>query len=101
MPIRVEQRRIDGRMRYRVVGIVWGGTRPVDRLGSASDRAIRGTPFTCARRRAPITPGRCGITGGVRRARLYDIALRAADPAVRTRRLDLSFYIRRVRIDEV
>ena len=31
----------------------------------------------------------------------YDIALRVADPSVRTRRLDLSFYIRRVRIDEV
>jgi hypothetical protein len=32
---------------------------------------------------------------------LYDISLRAADPAVRTRRLDLSFYIRRVRVDEI
>jgi len=31
----------------------------------------------------------------------YDIALRVADPSVRTRRLDLSFYVRRVRIDEV
>ena len=32
MPVRVEQRRVDGRIEYRVVGIVWGGTRPVDRL---------------------------------------------------------------------
>jgi hypothetical protein len=32
---------------------------------------------------------------------LYSIALTAADPSVRTRRLDVSFYVRRVYIDEV
>ncbi len=32
MPMRVEQRRVDGATEYRVVGIVWGGTAPVDRL---------------------------------------------------------------------
>ena len=31
----------------------------------------------------------------------YDITLKAADRAVRTRRLDVSFYIRRVKIDEI
>ena len=31
----------------------------------------------------------------------YTISLRCADPAVRTRRLDLFYYSRRVRIDEV
>ena len=32
---------------------------------------------------------------------VYNIALRAADTAIRTRRLDVSFYVRRVVIDEV
>ena len=32
---------------------------------------------------------------------LYNIALTAADPSIRTRRLDVSFYVRRVIIDEV
>ena len=32
MPIRVEKRRMPGGLEYRIVGIVWGGSKPVDRL---------------------------------------------------------------------
>ena len=32
---------------------------------------------------------------------IYNIALHAADPSIRTRRLDVSYYVRRVVIDEV
>jgi len=32
MPVRVEQRRVNGATEYRVVGIVWGGAAPVDQL---------------------------------------------------------------------
>ena len=31
-PIRVEKRRTPSGLEYRIVGIVWGGTRPIDRL---------------------------------------------------------------------
>jgi hypothetical protein len=31
----------------------------------------------------------------------YSISLKAADPSIRTRRLDMYFYTRRVRIDSV
>ncbi|MEZ5293974.1 MAG: molybdopterin-dependent oxidoreductase [Vicinamibacterales bacterium] len=100
MPIRVEQRRVDGRLEYRIVGIVWGGHAPVDRLVIRFGPRDAGTPVrvcsTTARtwtlwthRWRPSEPG------------YYDISLKVADPAVRTRRLDLSFYIRRVRIDAV
>ncbi|MGE0122903.1 MAG: molybdopterin-dependent oxidoreductase [Vicinamibacterales bacterium] len=101
-PIRVEQRRVDGRIEYRVVGIVWGGTRPVDRLVIRFGPRDPGTPFAvCPAPRThriwslwsyrwrPDAPG------------YYDIGLRVADPSVPTRRLDLSYYVRRVRIDEV
>jgi DMSO/TMAO reductase YedYZ molybdopterin-dependent catalytic subunit len=102
MPIRVEQRRIDGRLEYRVVGIVWGGTAAVDRLmirfatrDSVMPVRVCPPPAThhtwalWTHRWRPAEPG------------YYDITLKVADPAVRTRRLDLSFYIRRVRIDEI
>ncbi len=102
MPIRIEQRRVDGRTEYRIVGIVWGGARPVDRLVIRLGSRDAGTPVRVCpapattrtwtlwtHRWRPTEPG------------YYDISLRAADPSVRTRRLDLSFYIRRVRIDEV
>jgi hypothetical protein len=102
MPIRVEKRRLDGRLEYRVVGIVWGGDRPVDRLMIRFRAGEQPTPFqVCPAPRThrmwslwdyrwrPAEPG------------LYNIALTAADPAIRTRRLDVSFYVRRVLIDDV
>jgi DMSO/TMAO reductase YedYZ molybdopterin-dependent catalytic subunit len=101
-PIRIEKRRLDGRLQYRVVGIVWGGDRPVDRLLIRFSAREQPTPFTICPapqthrtwslweyRWRPTEPG------------TYDIVLKAADPTIRTRRLDLSFYIRRVVIDEV
>lgn len=101
MPVRVEQRRVNGVTEYRVVGIAWGGAAPVDRLLIRFGGRDAGTPVRVwpaptthhtwslwTHRWRPTEPG------------YYDISLRTADAAVRTRRLDLSFYIRRVRIDE-
>jgi DMSO/TMAO reductase YedYZ molybdopterin-dependent catalytic subunit len=101
-PVRIEKRRLDGRLEYRIVGIVWGGDRPAERLmirfnagESPQTFAICPRPSTHRTwslweyRWRPHAPG------------IYDIVLKAADPAVRTRRLDISFYIRRVVIDEV
>jgi DMSO/TMAO reductase YedYZ molybdopterin-dependent catalytic subunit len=102
MPVRVEKRRLDGRLEYRVVGIVWGGDRPVDRLMIRFRAGDEPKPFpVCPPRQThrtwsiweyrwrPTSPG------------VYNIALTAADPTIRTRRLDVSFYVRRVVIDEI
>lgn len=102
MPVRVEQRRVDGRTEYRIVGIVWGGASPVDRLlirfGSRDPGApVQVCPAPVSARSwtlwsyrwQPTEPG------------YYDITVKAADQTVRTRRLDVSFYIRRVKVDEV
>jgi DMSO/TMAO reductase YedYZ molybdopterin-dependent catalytic subunit len=101
-PIRVEKRRVDGRLEYRILGIVWGGERPVDRLMIRFRAGDAPQPFTlCPAPRThrtwslweywwrPTAPG------------LYSITLTAADSAIRTRRLDVSFYVRRVLIDEI
>ena len=102
MPIRVEQWRVECTTEYRVVGIAWGGTVPVDQFVIRFGPRDRGTPVRVCpppatahtwalwtHRWRPDEPG------------YFDISLKAADATVRTRRLDLSFYIRRVRIDEV
>jgi DMSO/TMAO reductase YedYZ molybdopterin-dependent catalytic subunit len=99
-PVRVEKRRFNGSIEYRVVGIVWGGDRPVDRLLIRFKAGETPQPFALCPvprthrmwsvweyRWRPNQPG------------VYDIALRAADPSIRTRRLDISFYVRRVVID--
>jgi DMSO/TMAO reductase YedYZ molybdopterin-dependent catalytic subunit len=102
MPIRVEQRRVGGRVEYRVVGVIWGGTRVVDQLVIRFGTRDPGTPFAvCPAPRShhawslwtyrwrPESPG------------YYDITLRPADASVPARRLDLAFYVRRVRIDAI
>ena len=102
MPVRVEQRLIDGVTEYRIVGIVWGGSAPVEQLVLRTGprdpgRVVRVCPAPVTHqswslwthRWRPSEPG------------YYDLSLKVADPAVPTRRLDLSFYIRRVRIDDV
>ena len=101
-PVRVEQRRVDGRLEYRVVGIAWGGTEPVGPADPLRLARPRGSRSRSARRRPRPPPGRSGPTAGRHcEPGTYNIALKCADPSVRTRRLDMSFYTRRVRIDEV
>ncbi|MEZ5416488.1 MAG: molybdopterin-dependent oxidoreductase [Vicinamibacterales bacterium] len=102
MPIRVEQRRVNGALVYDIVGIVWGGTAPVDQLVIRFGSRDRGVPVRVCP--APVSAATWALwTHRWRPAApgYYDISLRTADPAVASRRLDLSFYIRRVRIDEV
>lgn len=102
MPVRVEQWRVGGRIEYRVVGVVWGGERPVDRLVIRFGSRDAGTPFAvCPAPRSHHTWSLWTYRWQPAEPGYYDISLRVADPAVRTRRLDLSFYIRRVSIDEV
>jgi DMSO/TMAO reductase YedYZ molybdopterin-dependent catalytic subunit len=99
-PIRVEQRRLNGAVHYRIVGIVWGGqTRARDlqiRFGSRDPwRPLEVCPATASNtawalwsyRWTPTEPG------------VYNIAIKSADSSVRTRRLDMFFYARRVRVD--
>jgi hypothetical protein len=60
------------------------------------------TPFTlCPAPRTHQTWSLWSYRWRPAEAGLYSIALSAADRSIRTRRLDVSFYVRRVFIDEV
>lgn len=101
-PIRVEKRRIGDRLEYRIVGIVWGGDRPVDRLMIRFRAGEEPKPFPlCPAPRTHRTWSLWEYRWQPTEPGLYSIALTAADPRIRTRRLDVSFYVRRVVIDEV
>lgn len=101
-PVRVEKRKTPTGIEYRIVGIVWGGARPVDRLAIrfAKDQAF--TPFSICPapkthvmwslweyRWKPAAPG------------TYDIALEVPDHSVPQRRLKSGYYLRQVKIDEI
>jgi len=105
VPVRVEKWIAKGRVVYRVIGILWGGTSPPGPTNALSIRFRSNLPWArvddCPLPAStdtwsvwthvwrPDSPGR------------YTIVLRVDDKRIRTRRLDLFFYAREVQIDEV
>lgn len=101
-PVRVEKRKAANGLEYRIVGIVWGGARPVDRLAIRCGKDEAFTPFSICPgpkthkmwslweyRWKPTAPG------------TYDIALEVPDPSIPQRRLETGYYMRQVRIGEI
>ena len=101
-PIRLERRRVNGTLEHHVVGIVWGGTKPVSTMEIRFNARDAWKPIDLC---PPPTSTRAWSLWTYRwkptEPGIYNIALRYPDPTIRTRRLDLFFYTRRVRIDEV
>jgi DMSO/TMAO reductase YedYZ molybdopterin-dependent catalytic subunit len=101
MPIRVEKWLVEGKIKYRVAGILWGGSRPVDTLEirfNPEEDYVRVDSFKQTSNDpwsfwthawTPRVPG------------TYMIRLRVKDPAVTTKRLDSGYYVRSVEITEV
>ena len=100
--IRVEKRQGPAGLEYRIVGIVWGGARVVDRLAIQFNPGQPWQPFdVCpaplstrtwslwSYRWKPSAPG------------VYSIALGVPDASVPQRRLDSGYYVRQVSVDEV
>lgn len=101
MPIRVEKWLVNSRVEYRIIGILWGGSQPVKAL------QIRFNPdedFVAVENIQRTTSDSWTLwthTWTPRKPNTYVICLRVADPSVRTRRLDMGFYLRTVRITDV
>jgi DMSO/TMAO reductase YedYZ molybdopterin-dependent catalytic subunit len=101
-PVRVEKRKGPDGIDYRIVGILWGGTKPVDRLAIRFGKDQAATPFSVCPapkthvmwslweyRWKPAAPG------------TYDIYLEVPDKTVPQRRLNSGYYMRQVVIDQV
>jgi DMSO/TMAO reductase YedYZ molybdopterin-dependent catalytic subunit len=102
MPIRLEKWAIEGRLAYRVVGVMWGGSKPTSAL---EIRFHPDEPFVpvshCPKPESTRTWSLWWHLWRPKSPRTYDIVLRAGDPTIRTRRLDLFYYARKVVVDEV
>ena len=101
MPIRVEKWLVGGKIKYRVVGILWGGTQPVKELQIRFNPEEDYVPVDHVSQKendpwsfwthawSPKSPG------------TYSIRLMVKEPRVRTRRLDSGYYVRTVDVSEV
>lgn len=102
MPVRVEKWIVDGRPEYHITGIVWGGSTPTNAL---SIRFKSGGAWTriddCPLPVSTLTWSLWTHTWRPTEAGRYQIVLRVDDRSIRTRRLDVFFYVREVVIDEV
>ena len=101
MPICVEKWFADGRIKYRVVGILWGGSRLVKALEirfNPEEDYVRVTHFSQTTNDPwsfwshVWTPKATGT---------YLIRLRVTDPPVETKRLDSGHYVRSVEVTEL
>jgi DMSO/TMAO reductase YedYZ molybdopterin-dependent catalytic subunit len=101
MPVRVEKWHLGGNIKYRVVGIAWGGSRPASglqiRFNPEEDyvavddfSASKNDPWTMwTHAWSPKAPG------------TYSIRLAVKDASISARRLDSGYYVRTVEITEV
>jgi DMSO/TMAO reductase YedYZ molybdopterin-dependent catalytic subunit len=101
-PVRVEKRKGPNGLEYRIVGIVWGGTKPVDRLQIRFGNDQPFTPFAVCP--APKTHTMWQLweyTWKPAKPGVYDIAMEVADQSVPQRRLKSLYYMRQVKIEEI
>ena len=101
LPVRVEKWRVGGRVKYRVAGILWGGTVPVKRLGIRFNPEENYVSVDALRQTANDPWSFWSHAWTPRSPGTYLIRLRVEEPVVRTRRLDMGFYVRAVEISEV
>jgi DMSO/TMAO reductase YedYZ molybdopterin-dependent catalytic subunit len=101
MPIRVEKWQVEGKLRYRVVGILWGGAEWVRTLGIRFNPEEEYVPVDSlpVPQTAPWTlwshdwsPSSKGT---------YTIRLAILDPPAHPKRLESGYYARSVEITEV
>jgi DMSO/TMAO reductase YedYZ molybdopterin-dependent catalytic subunit len=100
--VRVEKRLGASGLEYRVVGIVWGGARAVDRLAIRFGGDDPWKPFDlCPAPKSPAIWSLWTYRWKPAAPGLYSIALQVPDATVPQRRLDSGYYVRQVRVDEV
>jgi hypothetical protein len=101
MPIRVEKWLVDEKIRYRIVGLLWGGSHPVKTLAIRFNPEEDYVPVDSlpAAQTAPWTIWSHAWSPAARGT--YIIRLAIKEPELRARRLESGYYARTVEITEV
>ncbi len=101
-PVRVEKRKGPNGIDYRIVGILWGGTKAVDRLAIRFGKDQAATPFmVCPAPKTHVMWSLWEYRWKPSAPGTYDISLEVPDTSVPQRRLTSGYYMRQVTIDAV
>ncbi len=98
MPVRVERRMIESKVRYQVTGIAWGGDRLTDRLMIRFHDDEPFVPVDDFVHRSTATWNLWTHGWDPPGPGLYAIRLHVDDPSIPTRRLDRGYYTLRVEL---
>ncbi len=101
MPIRVEKWAVEEKIKYRVVGIVWGGSGAVKNLEIRFNPEEDYVPVENLEQTAQNPWSFWTHAWTPQQAGTYMIRLRVKDPGAIARRLDLGYYMRKVEITEI
>jgi hypothetical protein len=101
MPIRIEKWVVAGKLKYRVIGILWGGSQAVRVLQirfNPDEDFVRVDGFS----QTTNDPWTIWTHSWSPHARgVYAIRLAVTDPPIQARKLDAGYYVRSVEITEV
>jgi DMSO/TMAO reductase YedYZ molybdopterin-dependent catalytic subunit len=100
MPIRVEKWRVDNEIKYRVVGILWGGAQPVKILEIRFNPEDEYIPVENLQQASGGSWTFWTHTWEPKTTGVFLIRLRVKDPVVPQIRLDAGYYVRSVEITE-
>jgi DMSO/TMAO reductase YedYZ molybdopterin-dependent catalytic subunit len=101
MPVRIEKWLVGGRVEYKAIGIVWGGSQLAENLQIRFRPEEPYAPVSRVHAAANSPWGLWTHHWKPRQPGVYRIRLRLADSSIGARRLDAGYYVRQVRIDRV
>jgi DMSO/TMAO reductase YedYZ molybdopterin-dependent catalytic subunit len=101
MPTRIEKWLVGERLQYRVLGILWGGSQPVDALEIRFNPDEDYVAVDSVRQEVNDPWSFWSHTWTPKRTGTYIIRLRVKVPQVAARRMDAGYYVRTVEITEV
>ena len=97
VPVRIERWDVGGKAEYRVIGIIWGGHKPTNALAIRFKQSESWVPVeNCPIPKSTLTWSLWTHTWRPTEPGRYEIVLKVTDPTIRTRRLDLFYYVRTV-----
>ena len=101
MPVRVEKWGTAGGIVYRVIGILWGGSKQTDALSIRFGEEPWTPVDVCPPPTTNATWTLWSHAWSPKSPGQHAVRMRIDDPSIVTRRLDSDYYVRTIEIDEV
>jgi DMSO/TMAO reductase YedYZ molybdopterin-dependent catalytic subunit len=101
MPIRIEKWYVNGAIKYKIVGLHWGGTEVIRELGIQFNPQEDFEIVADIQNKIGTSWGFWYYLWSPKTTGTYVIRMKVVNPAVRTRRLDMGYYTRTVKITEL